>query len=88
MLKVAPERPGNGSVGSSMGDTVARTTCFTSSALSGRAISAACAASRPAVITRAATPAWVGVPVEVEPSLSGTLKRLCGPKEVSVERLR
>ena len=71
-----------------MGDTVERTTCFTSSALSGRAISSAAAASSPALMTRAATPAWVGVPVEVEPSLLGTLKSACGPNDVSVERLR
>ena len=88
MLKVAPGRPGNGSVGSSIGDTVERTTCFTSSALSGPASLPACTASRPAAMTSAATPAWVGVPVDVEPSLLGTLKSACGPKEVSVERLR
>ena len=39
-------------------------------------------------MTSAATPAWVGVPVDVEPSLLGTLKSACGPKEVSVDRLR
>src|SRR5258708_13078043 len=71
-----------------IGDMVERTTCSTSLALSGPFIWCAFAASSPALTTIAATPAVVGVPVEVEPSSLGTLNSECGPYEVSDERER
>src|SRR5260370_26833683 len=90
MLNSAPGIPGKHPVHGVplIGDVVERTTCSTSLALSGPFIWCAFAASSPALTTIAATPAVVGVPVEVEPSSLGTLNSECGPYEVSDERER
>src|SRR5258708_27132100 len=90
MLNSASGRPGKHPAHGVrlIGDEVDRTTCSTSLALSGLFIWCDAAASRPALTTIAATPAWVGVPVEVEPSSFGTLNSECGPYEVSDERER
>src|ERR1700719_4513905 len=71
-----------------IGETVERTTCSTSLALSGAVICLAAKASSPALMTIAATPPCVGVPVDVEPSWLGTENSECGPNEVSDERER
>src|SRR5947209_18389657 len=90
MFHSAPASPGKqvGQGVDSIGLTVARVTWKTSFASSGSEISFAAAASLPADATSAATPAVVGIAVEVEPSPVGTLKSACTPYEVSVERER
>ncbi len=69
-----------------MGIAVERTTCCTSLAVSGELICPRSTADLPSETTSAATPACVGVPVEVEPSVLGTENRECGPYEVRLDR--
>src|SRR5258708_14524065 len=90
MLKVAPATPWEQVRHSGPGGAVevegALTTCLISSALSCELSTPASTALRPSDATNAATPAWVGIPVEVEPSLLGTEKRACGPYEANEAR--
>src|SRR6266566_7674152 len=92
MLNPAPAGPEkHGSAaghGWLVGLAVARTTCFTSSAFRGSAIWPRPAASLPSETMSAATPACVGVPVDVDPSLLGTENSACGPYDVRLERDR
>src|SRR4051812_49096057 len=67
---------------------VERVTWKTSPASSGEAISFFAAASAPADVTRAATPAVTGIAAEVDPSGVGTENSACAPYEVSDERER
>src|ERR1700730_5286774 len=90
MFHSAPARPGKQPVHgvASIGPVAARVTWKTSLASSGSEICLAAAASSPAEETSAATPAVVGMAVDVEPSPVDTLNREWAPYEVSVERER
>src|SRR5947209_1427528 len=74
--------------GDSIRLAVARVTWKTSLASRASEIWCSAAASWPADATSAATPAVVGIAVEVEPSPVETLNSACAPYEVSVERER
>ena len=81
MFHSAPESPGK-QVGHGVdwiGLAAARVTWKTSLAFSDPEICPALAASTPAEVTSAATPAVVGIAVEVEPSPVGTENRAWAP---------
>src|SRR2546422_11333027 len=90
MFHSAPVRPGKQSVHgvASIRLDAARVTWKTSLASSGSEIWCAAAASSPAEDTSAATPAVVGIAVDVDPSPVETLNSAWAPYEVSVERER
>ena len=92
MLKPAPAGPAkqNSPLGHGLviGVADARTTWRTSLELNGALIAFRAAAAFPSATTSAATPALVGVPVDVDPSLFGTEKSECGPYDVNEERDR
>jgi hypothetical protein len=81
MFHSAPASPGKqpGQGVSSIRLVPARVTWKTSLASSGCAIWCAAAASMPADATSAATPAVVGIAVDVDPSPVDTLNSACAP---------